>query len=102
MSDGCSGPTIVGDCLFSYCCVRHDEKYYYGGSWNDRLNADVELYSCIKNAGYVVMALMYYYAVRVWGSPYFSPLNKHAWSFGNSYYAYRVKPFNGRRKYKGK
>ena len=53
-TDGCSefpDGTPAHKNLWLKCCVAHDIKYWAGGSYNDRLNADLELrYVCSRLA----------------------------------------------------
>lgn len=54
-SDGC---TLAPDGWWRDACVKHDEKYFYGGSAAD-----------IKLGAPSAVANLYYYAVRVGGAP---------------------------------
>ncbi len=33
------------------CCLKHDEEYFYGGSWIDRLKANARLSRCVARSG---------------------------------------------------
>ena len=44
-SDGCS---LFPDGDYLHCCVAHDEKYFFGGTWRQRLEADKDFYRCVK------------------------------------------------------
>jgi hypothetical protein len=56
LSDGCSAPVMAllldadlraacHECRA--CCLAHDRAYYEGGTWADKLKADVELFNCM-------------------------------------------------------
>ena len=47
-SDGC---TLWPDGDYRGCCVVHDEAYALGGSWLDRLKANLALSKCVARAG---------------------------------------------------
>lgn len=84
-SDGCtvlSKPynLITGKHLKQrHCCIRHDEKYWYGGSCEQRLQADVELRDCVWECGdnrlerfvFKIVGWIMYFAVRIGGTPKF-------------------------------
>jgi len=50
----CSAPFFLRWVLrpFKKYCVRHDERYHYGGTWEEKLDADAELYWSIYNDGW--------------------------------------------------
>lgn len=54
------------------CCVKHDESYYYGGTWAKRMKVDRKLYYCVKSKGHPFIALFMYYGVRFSGWPFWS------------------------------
>lgn len=70
--------------LFNNACNVHDEAYANGGDKIDRLSADrmlfrnivaISYYSFIspyRMAWMVIMALIYYIAVRIFGKNYFN------------------------------
>ncbi|MGZ3694518.1 MAG: FAD-binding oxidoreductase, partial [Bdellovibrionota bacterium] len=66
--------------LWQFCCVKHDLKYWAGGSSDDRLRADQELGACVAGTGHPDIANTMMVGVRVGGSPYFS--NPWRWGYG--------------------
>ena len=46
--DGCSR---FPDGDWVQCCESHDEKYFFGGSWEERLEADNQLMQCVADTG---------------------------------------------------
>ena len=50
MSDGCSGVLNLG---FRKVCVRHDHRYYLGGTVDDKSFSDDKLYLEMKDPRYV-------------------------------------------------
>ncbi len=101
-SDGCSGgmsaayaklPKWVHDKFgatlpWRHCCVEHDKAYYYGGSREDKLEADEVLKRCVeatlndKNAG-LLLGLAMQMAVTVGGQPYF--ITSYRWGYGEDF-----------------
>lgn len=74
------------------CCVRHDEAYYYGGSKQDREQADRRFYECLLNAGVVPwLARIYHAAVQTGGHPVFRRKNV-SWAFGGERFRYDPEP----------
>lgn len=73
MSDGCSFPGGEPGWVTPaehFCCVRHDERYYYGGTIEDRARADAELTGCIARvSGDPLLAAIFYIGVAVGGGP---------------------------------
>lgn len=59
----------------SDCCREHDEAYARGGSKQDRLEADLDLFACIVECGGQrghpfrawLAGTIYYFAVRIFG-----------------------------------
>lgn len=47
-SDGCTGVRQIA----RHCCVAHDEAYWAGRSWWDKLRADLGLARCIWRHGW--------------------------------------------------
>ena len=65
-SDGC---TLAPDGWWRDACVKHDEKYFYGGSAADRKAADQGLRDdMIKLGAPRAVANLYYYGVRMGGA----------------------------------
>lgn len=89
MSDGCSGPQVMSDIPATRaCCVRHDEKYYYGGSAAARLRADRAFYACLRLVGLPIWrAYIVYYSVRLFGGPKGRKPGV-SWAFGGEIFAY--------------
>jgi hypothetical protein len=83
-SDGCSaspnGIPSQASQIWADCCVEHDRKYWKGGTEDERLRADEELYSCIKKKGYSNVALIYYQSVRVGRVP--GSMMTYRWGYG--------------------
>jgi len=97
-SDGCSVPRIARGFLpeeqgeTRQCCVRHDEAYYYGGSREERQEADGRFSACLLAAGVPPwLARVYYLAVRVGGHPRFRRPNV-SWAFGGDRFRYDPEP----------
>jgi len=88
MSDGCTGvPLLNADPAAHACCVRHDERYYYGGTRADRLAADRALYSCLRSHGIPRWrAWVVYVNVRVFGGP--DARAPWSWAFGGGVFRY--------------
>lgn len=82
--DGCSSvPEGTKDDpnLWCECCLEHDLKYWKGGTWVDRRNADLEFKDCVSDmSGNDALGLMFYLGVRVGGSPYYK--TDYRWGFG--------------------
>lgn len=92
MSDGCSIPTHLARFIdmspeMRACCVRHDKKYYYGGTVKDRFIADVEfLLDLLKSGIDMHVAEQMYIAVRLHGSP--ARQKPYSWAFGGKRFCY--------------
>jgi hypothetical protein len=92
MSDGCSGPVPVGEPKFHQACIRHDEEYYYGGSFADREKADLRLLVRWITAGMLPeMAVSRYRYIRAFGGPMWRRKNV-SWAFGGEVFAYTDAP----------
>jgi hypothetical protein len=71
-SDGCSSfPNGVpaNQSLWLECCLRHDLAYWRGGTYQERLDADLALEKCVAAAGEPQIAELMLQGVRVGGSP---------------------------------
>ena len=82
-TDGCThfpDGTNVNANLWHHCCVAHDLKYWAGGSYTARLNADLALRSCVAATGHVETADLMFAGVRVGGSPYYP--TPFRWGYG--------------------
>ncbi len=67
--DGCS---MFPDGDYKDCCTQHDISYFFWGSWNWRLQADNELFSCIQEKPYwyhQALAPAMWAGVRIGGAP---------------------------------
>lgn len=85
-SDGCSAfpdGTFAQNELWLQCCTEHDFTYWQGGTYEQRLNADLELKHCVADVGEPHIANLMLAGVRVGGSPYFPTLFR--WGYGWSY-----------------
>jgi len=79
-SDGCSGfPN--GDWL--ECCVRHDLRYWMGGTHEERTNADSALKRCVADKGHPVIAKLMHFGIRI-GGAWWLPTS-FRWGFGWDY-----------------
>ena len=91
-TDGCSDfpeGTPAYKNLWHRCCTAHDLKYWAGGSFDERLNADLELRACVQSVGEPVIAELMLAGVRVGGSPWWPA--KFRWGYGWPYaHGYRA------------
>lgn len=72
-TDGCSlfpDGTAEHKDLWLRCCVKHDEKYWRGGTKAERLQADLELRDCVAAVGQPKIAARMLTGVRAGGTPY--------------------------------
>ena len=92
MSDGCSVPSLLRPFFpltpeQRQACVRHDEKYYYGGTKADRLIADATLMiEWVLADMDVVQAEHGFQAVRAGGGP--GGRKRYSWAFGGQRFVY--------------
>ena len=89
-SDGCTNaPWFSAIPEVLECCKRHDAKYYYGGSWRDRLKADRDFYDEIIATGKIdqVAAEAAFTLIRAFGGPN-GRHPKYSWAFGGDVFAY--------------
>ncbi len=85
-SDGCSGfpdGTLQQQELWLSCCTEHDKTYWQGGSFQQRLDADLTLKECVSAIGEPVIAELMLSGVRVGGSPYWP--TQFRWGYGWPY-----------------
>jgi hypothetical protein len=85
-SDGCSkfpNGTLEHRQLWLNCCTAHDVKYWAGGSYEERLAADMELHACVKTLGEPAIAEIMLAGVRVGGSPWWP--SAFRWGYGWPY-----------------
>ena len=66
-TDGCS---VFPDGQWQHCCVRHDKKYWCGGSSAERLEADDVFGACVAEASSPVLGRIARLGVRVGGVPW--------------------------------
>ena len=91
-TDGCSefpdGTPQHRD-LWLRCCIAHDHKYWAGGTYDERLQADLELQQCVAKAGEPAIATLMLAGVRVGGSPWWP--TRFRWGYGWPYsHGYRA------------
>jgi len=85
-SDGCSAfpnGTFKQQKLWLSCCEIHDFAYWKGGTYKQRIAADLELKQCVTQVGEPKIAILMLLGVRVGGTPYL-PTN-FRWGYGWSY-----------------
>ncbi len=85
-TDGCSAfpdGTPNQKSLWIECCIRHDLAYWKGGTYDQRLEADQSLETCVSQAGEPEIAQLMLAGVRVGGSPYFP--TTYRWGYGWPY-----------------
>ena len=85
-TDGCSAfpdGTLDQKSLWIECCIRHDLAYWKGGTYDERLEADQSLESCVSRVGEPEIAQLMLAGVRVGGSPYFP--STYRWGYGWPY-----------------
>ena len=76
-SDGCTGwPDSFRGIDYFDCCVEHDNAYFLGGSWLDRVKADWRLSKCVGKKGAKFMAPIMFIGVRFCGFLFF----KYKWA----------------------
>jgi len=69
--------------LWLSCCTAHDIAYWQGGTFEQRLNADQELKSCVAKVGQPEIAQLMLMGVRAGGTPYLP--TSFRWGYGWSY-----------------
>ena len=82
--DGCS---MVPDWDLLDCCTVHDQGYFFGWTWKERLKVDNKFYSCVLDKWHwysPVLAPIMWSWVRIWGAPIF-PIS-YRWGFGRDRY----------------
>lgn len=86
-TDGCSDfpdGTLGQKTLWLNCCVEHDVAYWLGGSYQQRVEADDALESCVAAIGEPEIAAIMLAGVRVGGSPYWP--TRYRWGYGWPYW----------------
>ena len=87
VSDGCS---FFPDGNYRACCVEHDKTYYFGGTKQERKDADRLLRDCVRAKGHRFLAPAMYLGVRI-GGVAFLP-TPFRWGFGKKKPQKDVKP----------
>ena len=105
-SDGCSALALgshtlrrrINTWLFqdhpdaTLACEAHDEAYYYGGSKEDRREADRALDQAWKKAGVaIIVRALGSGAIRAFGGPG-AKTPGVAWAFGGEFFQYSEQP----------
>lgn len=86
-TDGCSefpDGTLEQKNLWRACCVAHDGRYWLGGSYAQRQQADVDLQACVEQVGELEIGLLMLAGVRVGGSPFWN--TEFRWGYGWPYW----------------
>lgn len=86
-SDGC---TMWLDGPWHDCCVKHDLKYYEGGTERSRMKADIDMLRCAAKTGHPYMAIIMFIGVRLFGSKYWP--TRMRWGRKNPYLRKRALP----------
>jgi len=85
-TDGCSAfpdGTLEQQTLWLNCCIKHDLSYWKGGTYQQRLSADLALEQCVASIGEPNVAKLMLAGVRVGGSPYYP--TTYRWGYGWPY-----------------
>jgi hypothetical protein len=85
-SDGCSAfpdGTPAQQELWLDCCTAHDLAYWKGGTYQQRLDADLALRRCVAQVNEPEIAALMLVGVRVGGSPAFP--TRFRWGYGWSW-----------------
>lgn len=85
-TDGCSSfpdGNIEQQSLWVNCCIRHDLAYWKGGTFEEKLQADKSLESCVTAVGEPEIAAIMLAGVRVGGSAFFP--TSYRWGYGWPY-----------------
>jgi len=80
--DGCSCVPDINDKIRA-CCDAHDVAYWYGGTRQQRKQADQDFKECVITAGHPFIAGLYYAGVRMGGVPWLP--TPYRWGFGWPY-----------------
>ena len=91
--DGCSGGMSIAwrkwfgqPPPWEGCCDVHDQPYAKGGSWLERLRADVDLLVCVWVGGHPLWAIAMFIGVRIGGVPWLP--TPWRWGFNTPRLAY--------------
>lgn len=85
-SDGCSSfpdGILQQNQLWLRCCTEHDVSYWKGGTYQQRLDADLSLKMCVAKVGEPEIALLMLAGVRVGGTPFLP--TSFRWGYGWDY-----------------
>jgi hypothetical protein len=85
-SDGCSSfpdGTWEQNTLWLKCCKAHDFAYWKGGTYEERVKADVALQQCVADVGEKEVAALMLSGVRVGGTPFLPTTFR--WGYGWPY-----------------
>ena len=111
-SDGCSGgmslfytslpqairERLSGDELpWRECCEVHDRAYYYGGSRDEKKDADEALKQCValmldQDISGIMLGSAMEIAVEIGGAPYFT--TSYRWGYGEDFRGTESLPAN--------
>jgi len=89
-TDGCSDfpeGTLGHRDLWHTCCTAHDLHYWAGGTYAQRMQADLELRACVQAVGEPAVAQLMLAGVRVGGSPWWPTRFRwgYGWPYGSGY-----------------
>ena len=85
-SDGCSSSpdglplSIANSRVWVHCCVKHDTKYWLGGTEEQKEEADKDLEQCIAKTGHPDIAKLYRLFVKRFGGP--NSHSSYRWGYG--------------------
>ena len=85
-TDGCSAfpdSAIFTQTKWKKCCTMHDIAYWQGGTYEQRLQADLALEECVSRLGEPEIAQLMLAGVRAGGSPYLP--TSFRWGYGWKY-----------------
>ncbi len=77
VSDGCS---CWPDWDYYECCYEHDKVYWWGGTAEERKEADLRLIECVAEKEHRVMPYFMYIGVRIGGHGWLP--TPFRWGFG--------------------
>lgn len=95
-SDGCSSfpdGNAFSKTHWQKCCTAHDLAYWQGGTYEQRLQADIELRQCVTKIGEPTIAKLMLTGVRAGGSPYLPTSFRwgYGWKYPRAYKALSIK-----------
>jgi hypothetical protein len=85
-TDGCShfpDGTSQHKNLWLKCCIAHDKAYWKGGTYQERLQADLKLRECVAQVADPLIAELMLNGVRAGGSPFWP--TQFRWGYGWPY-----------------